>query len=55
MTASDVGKIEAGRLRAYPGQARKLARALGLEADNSQRLLEEVVDGANDGAERART
>lgn len=40
MSAGDVGKIEAGRLIAYPSQARKLARALGVPASESHRLLE---------------
>ena len=31
MSASDVGKIEAGRLVPYESQARKLASALGVE------------------------
>jgi ribosome-binding protein aMBF1 (putative translation factor) len=33
MTPADVGKIESGRLRAYPGQAARLAHALRLPVD----------------------
>lgn len=32
MDASDVGKIERGIMRPYPGQMLKLAEALGVEA-----------------------
>lgn len=39
MTAADVGKIEAGRLLPYDSQLRKLARALGVRADEARRLL----------------
>ena len=39
MSASDVGKIEAGRLVPYPSQARKLARALGLAVNEADRLV----------------
>lgn len=33
LNASTVGQIEAGRLRPYPGQVAKLARALGVPED----------------------
>ena len=42
MTPADVGKIEAGRLVAYPGQARKLARALGFDVTEGNCLFETV-------------
>lgn len=40
MAAGDVGRIEAGRLRPYNSQLRKLARALGWPIDDAQRLLD---------------
>jgi ribosome-binding protein aMBF1 (putative translation factor) len=40
MAAGDVGRIEAGRLRPYDGQLRKLARALGWPIADAQRLLD---------------
>ena len=33
MAATDVGKIESGRLRPYPRQVQKIARALGVAVD----------------------
>jgi hypothetical protein len=42
MAAGDVGRIEAGRLRPYDGQLKKLARALGWPIDDAQRLLDVV-------------
>ncbi|MEX0973994.1 MAG: helix-turn-helix transcriptional regulator [Bacillota bacterium] len=39
MHASDISKIEAGRLRPYPGQLRRLARVLGARPEE---LLVEV-------------
>jgi len=42
MAAGDVGRIEAGRLRPYAGQLRKLARALGWPLDGAQRLLDVI-------------
>lgn len=45
MSASDVGKIEAGRLRPYPSQLCKLADALGLAQGAVTELLEERDDG----------
>ena len=39
MAAGDVGKIEAGRLRPYESQLRKLARALGVSPDAAAILL----------------
>ena len=44
MVPSDVGKIEAGRLRPYETQLRKLARALGVSATEAPTLLLEVSD-----------
>lgn len=38
---ADVSRIECGWLRPYPGQAEKIARALGLRPEQ---LLEEVLD-----------
>ena len=40
MNPATVGQIEAGRLRPYPTQVRKLADALGLPPDEANRLLE---------------
>ena len=40
MANGDVGKIEAGRLRPYDTQLRKLAKALQWPLDNAQKLLE---------------
>jgi ribosome-binding protein aMBF1 (putative translation factor) len=45
MTAADVGKIEAGRLLPYDSQLRKLARALGVRADEARRLLSPASEG----------
>ena len=42
MAAGDVGRIEAGRLRPYDGQVKKLARALGWPINDAQRLLDVV-------------
>lgn len=42
MAGGDVGRIEAGRLRPYDSQLKKLARALGWPIDNAQRLLDVV-------------
>jgi transcriptional regulator with XRE-family HTH domain len=33
MTEADVSRIESGRLRPYKGQARRLARALGVRVE----------------------
>jgi ribosome-binding protein aMBF1 (putative translation factor) len=41
MSASDVGRIESGRSRPYPSQARKLASAIGLTLEE---LLEDVPE-----------
>lgn len=49
MGAPDVGKIEAGRVRPYEAQLRKLGKALGMSAQEAGRLLEEV--GADDAGE----
>jgi ribosome-binding protein aMBF1 (putative translation factor) len=46
MQPGEVGKIEAGRLRPYGGQLRKLARALGWPIDDGQRLLEVAAETA---------
>lgn len=43
MAPGTVGQIEAGRLRPYDSQVRRLARALGWPVDDAQRLLD-VVD-----------
>lgn len=42
MAAGDEGKIESGRLRPYPSQLRRLARALGVQVDRAEVLLEEA-------------
>lgn len=44
MDASDVGKIERGIMRPYPGQIRKLARALGASAIEIANGLKETSD-----------
>ena len=41
MNGGTVGLIESGRFKPYPGQLRKLASALGLPEEESERLLEE--------------
>ena len=46
VSASDVSRIESGRFIPYPGQARRLARALGLALDE----LLEPVTGTEDAA-----
>jgi len=46
MTAADVGKIEAGRLRPYDSQLRKLARALGVPPRDANCLLEGAAPDA---------
>ncbi len=46
MTAADVGKIEAGRLRPYDSQLRKLARALGVPPVDASRLLDDTAPDA---------
>lgn len=33
MDASDIGRIERGQMRPYPGQARKIAAALGIQPE----------------------
>ena len=40
MNGGTVGLIESGRFKPYPGQLRKLASALGLPEEESERLLE---------------
>jgi ribosome-binding protein aMBF1 (putative translation factor) len=47
MQPGDVGKIEARRLRAYPGQAERLARVLKLTVEE---LFEEVETAPHRGA-----
>jgi transcriptional regulator with XRE-family HTH domain len=37
------GKIESGRVRPYPRELRRLARALGIRTDDAEALLEEVA------------
>jgi transcriptional regulator with XRE-family HTH domain len=49
MVASDVGKIESGRLRPYPSQLRKLARALQVPAEHAETLLKEADSDADGG------
>ena len=44
MAASDVGKIEAGRLVPYASQLAKLARALGPAIGEAERLLDAVTE-----------
>jgi ribosome-binding protein aMBF1 (putative translation factor) len=41
MSASDVGKIESGRLLPYQGQLAKLAKALGIAPADAEFLLDE--------------
>ena len=50
MNAADVGKIEAGRVTAYPSQVRKLAKALGWAPSEGHRLVEAVEESARDNA-----
>jgi transcriptional regulator with XRE-family HTH domain len=54
MAAADEGKIESGRLRPYPSQLRKLARALRVPIDKAESLLAEADPGteATDGERR---
>ena len=40
MAASDVGKIESGRIRPYPSQLAKLAQALGIAEVDAESLLD---------------
>ena len=52
MSASDVGKIESGRLLPYEGQLAKLATALSIGHAEAKSLLDEhghEDEGANDG------
>ena len=44
-----VGKVESGRQRPYKGQLERLARALGLPACDSSRLLEAAGEEHNAG------
>ncbi len=44
---ADVSRIECGWLRPYPGQAEKIARALGIGVES---LLEECDEGVSDDA-----
>ena len=44
MSEADVSRIETGRLRPYKGQARKLARALGVRVEE---LFLEQMDHRN--------
>ena len=47
MAAGDEGKIESGRLRPYPSQLRKLARALGVPVEKADTLLAEAQSGTD--------
>ena len=44
MDASDVGKIERGIMRPYPGQIMKLARALGVTATQIAIGIDRAID-----------
>lgn len=44
MDASDVGKIERGIMRPYPGQVMKIARALGARTTEIANGLREEID-----------
>lgn len=44
MSASDVGKIEAGRLKPYPSQLARIARALGFDGDPAELMSQGVED-----------
>lgn len=45
MGATDVGKIESGRLKPYDSQLKKIASALGVEEHDAASLLEvEVIE-----------
>lgn len=46
MAAADAGKIEAGCLVPYPRQRRKLARALGLSAEEAAGLVSHAGERA---------
>jgi transcriptional regulator with XRE-family HTH domain len=41
MSVGDISRIESGRLRPYPSQLEKLARALGVQPDE---LLQDVAE-----------
>ena len=41
---AELGKIESGRLRPYPHQLEKLARALHVATTDASRLLERVAE-----------
>jgi ribosome-binding protein aMBF1 (putative translation factor) len=45
MSASDVGKIEAGRAKPYESQLKKIARALGIRVIDAPALLDEEIVG----------
>ncbi len=41
---SDVSRFESGMAVPYPGQLRRLARALGVSADQADSLLAEAIE-----------
>ena len=43
MAVADISRIENGRLRPYPGQTKRLARALGLDAGDLLKSADIVV------------
>lgn len=46
VTASDVSKIENNRMLPYPGQAKRIARVLGLEENELQQPAGEAIEAA---------
>ena len=46
VSAAEISRIETGRAKPYPGQVKRLCRALGLTAGS---LLENVVEDGPDG------
>jgi transcriptional regulator with XRE-family HTH domain len=52
MAGSTVGHIEAGRLRPYPSQLAKLARAFGVRVSEAHTLMDAVNEGAQTSLRR---
>jgi transcriptional regulator with XRE-family HTH domain len=53
MTPGEVGKIESGRLKPYPIQLRKLARALGISPTDESTLMQDATAVASEGVSHA--
>ena len=45
-----ISRIEAGRVRPYPVELARLARALGVEINEAERLLDDADAGPGDNA-----